>query len=203
MTKLASLLLTAASAFAFTHPGLLHTASDLSRAKGHVDKAETPWVTSWNLLKASSRASPTWEPKPVPTVYRGDDGEHAQNFGQLVSDIHAAYQLGIRWHIEKDDQYANAAIKILNAWSSTLVAIEGNGDKYIAAGIYGSQLANAGELLRSYSGWASSDQQKLKDVLYDVFYSLNNEYLTSANYYGNGYYGVSVNQCGQNVYHSC
>ncbi|CAG9997126.1 unnamed protein product [Clonostachys byssicola] len=191
MVKIATLFLMSATAAAFNHPGLLHTSKDLSRAKGHVDKGEEPWLTDWNLLKTSSRASPTWEPKPVPTVYRGNDGEHQQNFGQLVSDIHAAYQLGIRWHIEKDDQYAKAAINILNAWSSTLKAIEGTGDKYIAAGIYGSQLANAGELLRDYSGWSGSDRNKLKNVLYNVFYKLNHEYLTAGNKWGNGYYGWS------------
>jgi len=40
------------------------------------------------------------------------------------------------------------AIEILNEWSSTLTAIEGISDRFLASGIYGYQFANAGEILR-------------------------------------------------------
>ena len=39
-------------------------------------------------------------------------------------------------------------------WLSTLKAIEGTSDRYLAAGIYGYQLSNAAEILRDYPKWS-------------------------------------------------
>jgi hypothetical protein len=171
----------AVSVTGFIHPGLLHTSKDLERAKGHVTKGDEPWTTDWQLLLNNSHASPTYEPNPQATVYRGSDGTHAENYRRLFNDAHAAYQLAIRWHIQGDDQYANACVTILNAWSSTMKAIGGSSDRYLAAGIYGYQLANAAELLRSYSGWSTSDQHQMKTFLQDVFFSASYTFLTTHN----------------------
>ncbi|KAM0312662.1 hypothetical protein ACHAPQ_012189 [Fusarium lateritium] len=165
----------------FVHPGLLHTSEDLERAKNHVRIGHQPWTTDWQLLLNNSRASPTYKPDPQPTIYRGSDGTHAENYGRLYNDAHSAYQLGIRWHIQGDDQHADAAVAILNAWSSTMVAIGGSSDRFLAAGIYGYQLANAAELLRSYSGWSASEQNQMKTFLKDVFFSESYRFLTTHN----------------------
>lgn len=171
----------AASVTGFVHPGLLHMSQDLQRAKSHVLKGDEPWTTDWQLLLNNSHASPTYKPNPQPTIYRGSDGTHAENYGRLYNDAHAAYQLAIIWHIQGDDQYADAAVAILNAWSSTMVAIGGSSDRFLASGIYGYQLANAAELLRSYSGWSASDQNQMKAFLQDVFYSESYRFLTTHN----------------------
>ncbi|KAF5650794.1 uncharacterized protein FTJAE_383 [Fusarium tjaetaba] len=171
----------AISVTGFVHPGLLHTSKDLDRAKNHVLKGDEPWTTDWKLLLNNSRASPTYKADPQPTIYRGSDGTHAENYGRLYNDAHAAYQLAIRWHIQGDVQYADAAVAILNAWSSTMVAIGGSSDRFLAAGIYGYQLANAAELLRSYSGWSTSDQTQMKTFLQDVFFSEGYRFLTTHN----------------------
>jgi len=171
----------AVSVTGFVHPGLLHTSRDLERAKNHVLKGDEPWMTDWQLLLNNSRASPTYEPNPQPTIYRGSDGTHAENYPRLYNDAHAAYQLAIRWHIQGDDQYADAAVAILNAWSSTMVAIGGSSDRFLAAGIYGYQLANAAELMRSYSGWSASEQDQMKTFLQDVFFSESYRFLTTHN----------------------
>ncbi|RKK91185.1 hypothetical protein BFJ71_g11070 [Fusarium oxysporum] len=171
----------AVSVTGFVHPGLLHTSRDLERAKNHVLKGDEPWNTDWQLLLNNSRASPTYEPNPQPTIYRGSDGTHAENYPRLYNDAHAAYQLAIRWHIQGDDQYADAAVAILNAWSSTMVAIGGSSDRFLAAGIYGYQFANAAELMRSYSGWSASEQDQMKTFLQDVFFSESYRFLTTHN----------------------
>ncbi|KAH7199308.1 chondroitin AC/alginate lyase [Fusarium oxysporum] len=171
----------AVSVTGFVHPGLLHTSRDLERVKTHVLKGDEPWKTDWQLLLNNSRASPTYQPNPQPTIYRGSDGTHAENYPRLYNDAHAAYQLAIRWHIQGDDQYADAAVAILNAWSSTMVAIGGSSDRFLAAGIYGYQLANAAELMRSYSGWSASEQDQMKTFLQDVFFSESYRFLTTHN----------------------
>ncbi|KAI5923768.1 chondroitin AC/alginate lyase [Camillea tinctor] len=171
----------AASAFAFVHPGLLHTTEDLARVKGHVDKAEEPWNTAWKLLTSNSHAQSTYQASPQEVVYRGSDGTHSQNYPRLYNDVHAAYQLAIRWHVEGAEEYANASINILNAWANTLTAIGGNSDMFLAAGIYGYQMANAAELMRDYSGWDAAAQDKLKTMFVDIFYPLNYRFLTTHN----------------------
>lgn len=171
----------ASNVAAFVHPGLLHTTEDLDRIRNHVNNAEEPWNTTWQLLTSNSHAQSTYEPSPQEVVYRGSDGVHAENYPKLYNDIHAAYQLAIRWHVEQATEYADAAVNILNAWSSTMTAIGGSSDGFLAAGIYGYQLANAAELMRSYSGWNSTSQTNLKNLLVDVFYPQNYRFLTTHN----------------------
>lgn len=174
-------LLFAAAASAFVHPGLLHTAEDFSRIKGHVDNGDAPWSTGWDLLTSNSHASPTYEPNPQETVYRGNDGEHGENYAALFNDAHAAYQLAVRWKIDGSSEYADAAINVLNGWSSTMKAIGGTSDGFLAAGIYGYQLANAGEIMRDYDGWAEADRNALGALLVDVFYADSYRFLTTHN----------------------
>lgn len=104
-----------------------------------------------------------------------------ENYGILYNDVHAAYQLAIRWHVEQVTEYADAAVKILNAWSSTMVAIGASCDGFLAAGIYGYQFANAAELMRPYSGWSSVDRSQMKVFLRDVFFSDSYRFLTTHN----------------------
>src|SRR5690625_7586234 len=64
---------------------------------------------------------------------------------QLALDVHAAYQNALRWRLTGAPEHGAAAVGILNGWASTLSAISGNADRFLAAGIYGYQLANAAE----------------------------------------------------------
>ncbi|WP_241619004.1 alginate lyase family protein, partial [Rosenbergiella epipactidis] len=75
------------------------------------------------------------------------------NYTSLYQDAAAAYQLALRWKISGDTKYADASARILDQWSTTLTGIGGTSDKFLVSGIYGYQLANAGEILRTYSGW--------------------------------------------------
>ncbi|KAI0021230.1 chondroitin AC/alginate lyase [Xylariomycetidae sp. FL0641] len=183
------------AATAFVHPGLLHTSEDMERARGHVQAGDEPWNADWQLLISNSHASPTYEPNPQPTIYRGYDGEHSENYAVLFNDVHAAYQLAVRWWVEQSDEYAEAAIKILNAWASTMVKIGGNSDGFLAAGIYGYQWANAAELMTSYSGWAAEDQQAFKDYLVNVFYPDSYRFLTTHNGQDEYHYWANWDLC--------
>src|ERR1700709_1851159 len=117
----------------FVHPGMLHTAADFTRMKTKVSAKTAPWITSWSILTANSHSSNTYTPRAVPIVYRGFDGTHAENYAQLFNDVAAAYALGLRWKISGDNSFADTAVKILNAWSSTLKSIQGTSDAALAA----------------------------------------------------------------------
>jgi hypothetical protein len=163
----------------FVHPGMLHTDADFARMKAKVDAGTVPWITGWNILTANSHSSASYVPHPLVTVWRGTG--YPENYGTLYNDIAAAYALGLRWKISGNTSYADTAVKILNGWSSTLKVINGSSDLYLASGIYGYEFANTAEILRSYSGWAASDQNTTKTMLHDVFFSKNHDFLVRHN----------------------
>lgn len=162
----------------FAHPGLLHTEADFERMRAKVAANAQPWLDGWNALKGSGRSQLGATPRPLATVIRGGDG---QNFAQMYIDISRAYQLALRWKVSEDTRYADLAVVFLNAWSSTLTSIEGNADRFLAAGIYGHQFANAAEIMRSYPGWAASDFARFQNMMLTVFYPLNHSFLVNHN----------------------
>ncbi|MCL8017273.1 RICIN domain-containing protein [Streptomyces sp. AS02] len=135
-----------------------------------------PWQGSWAKLLANSHAQPSWTPNPLATVYRGT--EYPENYGTLYNDIAAAYQNALHWKISGDTACAATAANICNAWADTLTTIDGSADRFLAAGIYGYQFANVGELMRGYSGY---DHTAFKNMMYNVFYPLNDSFLTNHN----------------------
>lgn len=160
---------------AYAHPGLLHTASDLADASGRLATAAQPWLSGFEQLTANARASSTWVPRPVASVIRGGTG---QNYMQMVYDIHAAYQNGLRWRVSGVEAHGAKAVEILNAWSATLTSVSGNADRFLAAGIYGYQFANAAELVRERSDFQLAP---FRDMLLNIFRPMNEDFLANHN----------------------
>lgn len=167
-----------AGAQAFVHPGLLHTEADFARMRTKVNANAQPWKGSWDVLTANGRSQLTYANLALDTVRRGGTG---QNYTRLYNDIAAAYQTAIRWKITGDVAYANKSIAIMNDWSSTLRYITGNADRFLAAGIYGYQFANAAEIMRTYSGWAAADFTRFQNMMLTKFYPLNDNFLLNHN----------------------
>lgn len=168
----------AAQARKFVHPGLLHTEADFERMRQKVAAQAQPWLDGWNTLTSNGRSQLGATPRPLATVIRGGDGS---NFAQMYIDIARAYQLALRWKVSQDTRYADLAVAFLNAWSSTLTLVTGNSDRFLAAGIYGYQFANAGEIMRTYEGWAASDFARFQNMMLTVFYPLNHSFLIDHN----------------------
>jgi hypothetical protein len=159
----------------FTHPGGLHNAGDINRAKVRVAAGDDPWISGWNRLIANPHAQSTWRANPQATIIRGGTG---QNYGILYNDIAAAYQNALRWLVSGSTAHGNCARDILNAWSGTLTTVTGNADRYLAAGLYGWQFANVGELMREYSGF---NLARFQTMMRNVFYPLNDRFLREHN----------------------
>jgi hypothetical protein len=170
-----------ARAQGFLHPGLLHTEADFSRMRSAVAEQRQPWLQDWQMLIANHHASLDWNPRAAPVIYRGVDRVHAQNYSVLFNDAAAAYALALRWKISGDDAYADKAVAILNAWSHTLTAIGGSSDRFLASGIYGYELANAAEILRTYRHWKSDDFHQFQSMMLTVFYPMNHDFLVHHN----------------------
>lgn len=167
-----------AAAQSFTHPGLMHTEADFARMRDKIAAGAQPWVAGWNALTSSSRAGLWSTPNPLETVVRGGDGE---NFRTMVEDLERAYQYAVRWKVSQDSAYADQAVKFLNAWSSTMKTLTGNSDRFLAAGIYGYQWANAAEIMRSYPGWQAADVAAFQKLMLEVFYPLSHSFLIDHN----------------------
>ncbi|SFV11189.1 LamG-like jellyroll fold domain-containing protein [Pseudoduganella namucuonensis] len=168
----------AAAPRVFAHPGLLHTEADFDRMRAKVAAGAQPWTNGWNALLNTGRSHLNNFPRPLVTVIRGGSG---QNFAQLYIDVARAYQLAVRWKVSGDTAYADKAVQFLNAWSSTLTGITGNADRFLAAGIYGYEFANAAEIMRTYPGWAAADLARFQNMMLNVFYPLNHQFLVQHN----------------------
>lgn len=174
----------------FVHPGALHTDEDFRRIRKHVTAKEQPWYRAWQHLESTKLAQTTWVPTPQEVIVRGANDNLTQNYGYAYRDAHSAYQLALRWMIGGNTSYADHAVEILDGWSSTLVDIDGNEDKYLAAGLYGYQFANAAELLRGYHGWTKMNQEAFGAMLNNIFAVYNRNFLDYHNdkqdfYYAN------------------
>jgi hypothetical protein len=167
-----------ATALAFVHPGLLHTEADFTRMREKIAAGAQPWMAGWDALQKSGRAQLGRDPTPVAVVVRGGDGE---NFRLMVEDVQRAYEFALRWKVSGDTAYADQAVKYLDAWSSTLTQVTGNSDRFLAAGLYGYQWANAGEIMRTYAGWSAEGLARLQKMLAEIFYPMCHSFLLTHN----------------------
>mgnify|MGYP003634301207 CR=1 FL=1 len=169
-----------AEAKTFVHPGLLVKQSDFDRIKIKVNAGAEPWLSGWNKLISNAHAQSNYTPNPVVKLIRGGSSTEepeSDNYSVAFNDAAAAFQLAVRWKVTGDDIFAQRAIFILNSWASTCTSISGNSNKALGAGIYGYQFANAAEIMRDYSGWASEDFDTYKQWMVDVFYPINKAFL--------------------------
>ena len=165
----------------FVHPGGMHTEADFARMRAKVAAGAEPWLSGWEMLTNNSHAQLTYTPNPQTNIYRGYDGTHSENYGILYNDIAAAYQCALRYQVSSDPNYANKAVQIMNAWSGTLTNISGTSDKYLAAGIYGYEFANVGEMMSRYGGWSDTDKTAFQTMMLNVFYPMNHDFLLNHN----------------------
>lgn len=170
-----------ASAPAFVHPGLLHAEKDFARVRQELARGAEPWKSGWQRLIANPHASLGWKPRPASIVFRGNAKGHSQNYAVLFNDIAAAYACALRWRISGDRAYGDKAVQIMNAWSSILTRIDGTSDRFLAAGIYGYEFANAAEIMRTYDGWAPADFKQFQAMMLKMFYSENHDFLLHHN----------------------
>jgi len=166
----------------FVHPGGLHTQVDLDRMKTQVAAGAHPWIDDWSLLIVDPLAQSTYTAAP-----RANLGANRQRADQ---DAHAAYLNAIRWYISGDTTHADAAVRILNAWSAAVsqVPTAAPPDVYGLQAIPIQDFALAAEVLRLYPGWSPTDITAFKNMQSNYFYPAVNEFLTNHNGYCISYY---------------
>ncbi len=175
-----SLLLLAPSAPAqLVHPGALSTQADLDRMTAKVAAGEQPWKGSWDIL-VGNQGFYMGGPEAVPTVFV-DSGNGGNTYMNLARDSHRAYQAALRYHGSGNPIYADKAIQIMNAWSTTHTNWDGNSNVLLRMGLYGYAFACAAELMRGYSGWAPADFAAFQQYMRIQFYPGNSAWLAGQN----------------------
>ncbi|MDN7853502.1 LamG-like jellyroll fold domain-containing protein [Burkholderia seminalis] len=158
----------------FSHPGLLHTEADFARMRAKVGAHASPWIDSWNLLFSNFHTRLTSIPNPQPEIRRGGSNE---NYWILYGDIAFAYGHALCWRVSGDKRHGDKAVEYLDRWSSTLTALGGNSNVALAAGIYGYEFANVGEMMRGYDGWSAGGLAAFQKMMLDVFHPINHGFL--------------------------
>ncbi|RQP24897.1 LamG-like jellyroll fold domain-containing protein [Piscinibacter terrae] len=168
----------------FHHPGLLVTEDDATRIRALIKAGQEPWTGWWNKLCAERFATLNTNPQPLPAVYRADGSKN-----NLYVDIQRAWTLVLRWKLSdpQDDRYAAKAVEFLDAWANTLKEVgtvppgstaHDDHTFIILAGIQGHQLAQIGEILRTYSGWAPENLKRFQDMMLKVFAPVSSWFLS-------------------------
>ncbi len=155
----------AASAQEFVHPGGLHTKADLDRMKTKVAEGAHPWIDGWNLFIQDRKAQNNYGARPAPNM---GSRQRAQD------DATAMYYNALRWYISGDESYAQCAVRIANAWSST-VSESPYGDDL--SGIPIGSFALAAEVLRVYPGWSKEDFGRFKEMMVNHWYPKSSAFL--------------------------
>lgn len=168
--------------YTFSHPAGFVTQEDIDRVKTAVVEADAsdPVYASWLRFEQSTLAQTTHQQNPVSTLVRGDatGTGTTENYINACRDAAAAFQLGLRYLVTGDTQYADKAVEILNAWASTCTEITANDANYIlCAGFQGYQFASAAELLKDYAGWNADDKAAFGQWLRDLWYPINYSFL--------------------------
>ncbi|KAI8664902.1 Alginate-lyase domain-containing protein [Fusarium sp. Ph1] len=158
--------------FAFTHPGLLVTESDIDRVKTKLAAKKEPWVSSWDKLTSIPFSAADYKDHATAEIYRSENGE------ALWHDAAAAFNLALRWKITGDEQFAKTGADVLVAWADKLRTLKGGGDDaYLTAGLQGYELANAAELLRDYKPFADNGLDRVISMMNDIFLPMNVDFL--------------------------
>ncbi|MEJ2045099.1 MAG: alginate lyase family protein [Reinekea sp.] len=158
----------------FNHPGVITSQADLDRMRTKVAQKEEPWYSAWEVMSTDSLTNLGRWPRPLETL---DRGGAQSNYGRIYGEIWTTHQSALAWYVTGDDAYAEQAIRYLNIWASVMTGVAGNTNVSLLA-LYSYQLAESAEIMRSYEGWAPEDQQRVKDWFVNVWYPINDYFLS-------------------------
>lgn len=165
-------------AASYSHPAMLHTASDIARVKSVL--TQEPFASAYSALESASGGSAAgaveWLKRMDKNNWESTYSDYT-NFTRAANDAKLAYYLALRYQLKGSTAAANAAVAILNDWATNckgFLRLDGyannipDPNEYLMT-IQAYQFANAAELLRNYSGWQNSDFQKFQNWIRQTF----------------------------------
>lgn len=176
------------AASGFVHPGILVNKAQLDFTKAKIAAGQQPWLNAYNQLKGSFLASKSYTPKPVPKLQCTTSGllaDYAQlGCTDINNDSAAVYAQALMWYYTGDAAYANKAVEIMNAWSTTLKEVpldDPNGSdpkndaeffqSRLILGWSAESIIRGAEIIRHTStNWASADSNRFEGMLRTIYY---------------------------------
>ncbi len=154
----------------FVHPGVLVNRAQLEEMKKRVAAGAEPQKSAFELLKASPLGALDYTPHPRETVECGSFSKPDLGCKSEEADSEAAYAQALLWSITGNAAYAENAVKIMNAWSSTLTGGHTNAHGPVQASWTGDVFPRAAEIIRyTYKGWADADIARFQNMLTTQF----------------------------------
>ncbi|KAJ5692016.1 chondroitin AC/alginate lyase [Penicillium macrosclerotiorum] len=150
----------------WVHPGVMISQDQVDYFKAKVAASSSPWLAAYDqLLDQTGVADATYTPSPVPTVVCGSYSNPDVGCSAEREDSLAAYGNALAWIVSEEQSYADRAIDIMKAWSST-VKSHNDSNAPLQSGWVGSVWARTGELIRySDAGWSNDAIQDFEEML--------------------------------------
>ena len=154
------------SAVPFIHPGILVNRAQLDLIKQRVKDGTEPQKTAFVALLASPLADLNYAPSPRATVECGPYSKPDLGCKEEQRDCTAAYAQALAWVVTGNEKYAHNAIRIMNAWATTLKGghISDNGP--VQAAWTASIWPRAAEIIRATCDfWPKEDIARFQKML--------------------------------------
>ncbi|HSC39192.1 MAG TPA: hypothetical protein VLD19_15020, partial [Chitinophagaceae bacterium] len=153
----------------FVHPGILHNQASLDRIYAIAQNKTMPEYGAYQLLKDHPCASAQYRMNgPYRIISR--DGEYAWTKSKMEADFSAAYLNALMWTATRDARHAQKSLAILEAYADSLQLIPATNDAPLLAGLEGTKIVNALEILRySYKSITGKQLEKITKMITGVF----------------------------------
>jgi hypothetical protein len=150
----------------FHHPGVLLNLAQLELIKSRVAAGAEPQKTAFEQLRADAHGSLDYTPHPRAIVECGPRSNPDLGCKSEQSDSEAAYAQALLWYISGNKVYAENAIKIMNAWSSTLTGGHINANGPVQSAWCAEVWPRAAEIIRyTYTNWPAAAVSKFQAML--------------------------------------
>ncbi|MFI5614859.1 alginate lyase family protein [Amycolatopsis sp. NPDC051903] len=153
----------------FTHPGVLVSRAQLDTMRQRVQAGTQPQKQAYDAMMASKYASLSYTPHPRAVVECGPVSNPNNGCTDEREDAIAAYTQSLAWYVTRDARYANKAIQIMDAWSST-IKDHTNDNAHLQTAWSASSWPRAAEIIKYvYGNWPGSG--RFGTMLRDVYYN--------------------------------
>jgi hypothetical protein len=154
----------------FIHPGVNVNQKQLAEIKRRVKAGIEPQKSAFAQLKADPLGALDYTPHPWETVECGPFSKPNLGCKDEQGDSEAAYAQALLWYITGNKAYAQNAVKIMNAWSSTLKGGHTNANGPVQAAWTGEVWPRAAEIIRAtYKGWSKVDIERFRTMLKEQY----------------------------------
>jgi Alginate lyase len=147
------------------HPGLLVDQKQIDFILQKIQSGEEPWKSAFDKLKTSKYASLAYVYKAYENVECGSYNKPNVGCNNHVEDGMAVYCYALMYTLTKDARYAERAVEIINAWSSTYQK-NTNTNSNLVVSWATPWFVNGAELLKYYyPEWNKEDEVKFISLL--------------------------------------